>query len=216
MTKGRCIPFSFLKELYYGIKKLHPFPAHPSTLRCYQMIPKGSNFQDSCSTSPESWKGNHVERSSVERGGGEGGRARPLPLHTARQNPGTVDSLLRFSRFQEPGGVWRGRGGGARYTPPVPQCMMDAMPVPQGDRLNRASIIATLGRGRGERGGGRASMWDIYHLGNHDGITMNDVGPRVAVGRGLAVGRALRPTTPLIRDVQSPQSVAHADNGVIT
>ena len=67
-----------------------------------------------------------------------------------------------------------------------------------------------------ERGGGRASMWDIYHLGNHDGITMNDVGPRVAVGRGLAVGRALRPTTPLIRDVQSPQSVAHADNGVIT
>ena len=60
----------------------------------------------------KSWKGGSP-------GGGRVGARLPLPLHTARQNPGTVDSLLRFSRFQEPGGVWRGRGR-ARHPPPTP------------------------------------------------------------------------------------------------
>ena len=100
----------------------------------YQMIPKGSNFQDSCSTSPRHLVVGNVEKCWNPGKGGKGGARLPLPTQEPREGSLRRLASCVVGRGRAPllpltrlptrlnGRIWSREGwrGARALTPPQP------------------------------------------------------------------------------------------------
>ena len=155
----------------------HPLPTHPQlepltlgpsfgnseapagsfepSLR-YQMIPKGSNFQDSCSTSPRHLVVGNVEKCwNPGKGGGWVARASPPAGHLTTQEANRRREPSRGSCVGWPAGQGEEWGARARLGPPPPPPMESLEP-------SRSLLLST---GRRFHGKESSTLDSIRELG---------------------------------------------------